>query len=432
MPDVLLVGVGLAAGVGALLWCWALAERGMAIVLLTGYSLFIPWGDLITLPLPGELSSPSTLLGVGAMVVMIIGLVAMDAANPEPAPMIPPFVAFAGLALLTVMWSRTPSESLREVAILLVVMAVFVLAASHQIDQRGLRMFEIGTVVGAASISLFALAQAQLGGLVAGRSGVPRFETVGGDANATSASLLLPFAIGVARTIDSTQSRRARIWWASGATATLVGIYLTVSRGALLSALVVVIVMLAAEGRWKLLLRVGVGGMIAGFGVLAVSGDEIGGHLTNLSSTGRTQIWRLGLHACQSVCDTGSGFGTFPVIYREEFISNPSASGFQSQGFKAHNVLLQMAVETGLVGFGLFLTGLLLTLAVALALPRRFRDAPLGATVGLLITSNLITNSTFKYYWLVPAYVAMSACVARTAGRSREPVGDQRVVAFTR
>ncbi len=413
-----------AAGVlvlAGLLWCWSLTERGHAGTLLALYSFWIPWGDLVPIPAPGPFSAPSTTFGLAAASVMVLGLFFNRATRQRPNSLFAPFVMFAGLAVLTTLWSRSPLVSLKELGFLLGAIVVFLLICIHRFGQADLRKFELGTVAGGASVSAVAFVQAQLFGLSAGKSGIPRFETVGGDANATAASLLLPFAIAFGRAIDSGQSSRARAWWGIAAGLNLVGIYLTVSRGALVAAGVAVMVALSVDRRWRVVAGVALAGVVAGLGLVAASSAAIGGHLFNTSSTGRTQIWRLGLSVCERECGRGSGFGTFPELYREEFMANPTASGFQSDAFKAHNVPLQLAVETGVVGLALFLIGMVLLTRTAVRLPSPWRISAVTATISLLITSNLITNSTFKYYWLVPAYVVMAAGVAAVRPSQSDP-----------
>ena len=44
-------------------------------------------------------------------------------------------------------------------------------------------------------------------------------------------------------------------------------------------------------------------------------------------STGRTEIWRLGLSACSDHCLAGSGWGTFPDVYQDQFRTEEVVAG---------------------------------------------------------------------------------------------------------
>lgn len=418
-PTVVLLLIPVSAA--ALLWIWSLSSHAHGAALLALYSLWIPWGDLAALPAPGAFSAPSTVFGVATFAVMGLEILRSRSEPVAPSPVLAPFALLSGLVLLTVLWSRDPVESLNETVLLLGAIAILFVVSGRRFSRSDLTWFERATVFGGASVSLVATTLSLTVGLPAGKSGIPRFETVGGDANATAASLILPFAIGFGRALDSDLSRRARLLWATGSALSLLGIYLTVSRGALVAAGLGAVAVLVTSRRWRAMLAVATGSLAAGLMLLASSPGAIGDHLLNTSSTGRSQIWSLGLDICSRECLTGSGFGTFPALYRQEFIANPTASGFQSQEFKAHNVLLQFAVETGVLGVVLLMIGFWALFRLCRHLPAADRAGVLAALVGLVVTSNLITNSTFKYYWLVPVYAVVAVSAAKSVGSPAAP-----------
>ncbi len=400
--------------VAGALWTWTLSARYQGAMLLALYSFTVPWGNLVTLPAPGALESPSTVFGL--LTILVIGLELLRPGAPAAAApsILAPFALLAGLIVLTVMWSADPTESINETGILLATISVFFVVCGRQFTTLDLRQFEVATVLGGASVSFVAAGLSLAGRLPTGKSGLPRFETVGDDANATAASLILPFAIGFGRAIDHSLSRRQRTLWGIGSGLSIFGVYLTVSRGALIAASVGAVVVLASNGRLRAIVALATGSTAVLSVLLISSSGLVGNHLLNTSSTGRTQIWSLGASICSRECLTGSGFGTFPGLYRQEFIATPSASGYQVAEFKAHNVPLQLAVETGVVGLLLLLLGFGLLLRMCWQVPFPNRAGALAATTALIVTSNLITNFTFKYYWLVPVYAVVCASASRT------------------
>jgi O-antigen ligase len=70
------------------------------------------------------------------------------------------------------------------------------------------------------------------------------------------------------------------------------------------------------------------------------------------SSSGRTDIWQVGLAACSDYCAFGSGWGTYPQVYAETQASVPGARvlvGDQGS-YQPHNLWLLAIVELGLPG----------------------------------------------------------------------------------
>ncbi len=407
------LGLLVASGLGFVLWAWSLASAGQGPLFLAAFSFSIPWADVVPLPLPGPMASPSTWFTIAAVAVMALSIAIHPDARRLPDPRFVPFALLASVAVASAVWSTSPLVTIEEAILLLASMSVLLVVCGHRFSTRDLQVFEAATVLGGASVSVLAFVQSQLGSLPVGNSGIPRFETVGGDANATAASLLLPFVIAFGRAVQSDLDRRRRALWTAGAGLCLLGIFLTVSRGALIAVAAGGIAVLLADGRWRAVLRIGLVGALSGALLVASAPEVVTSKLLSTDSTGRTQIWRLGLSICRRECLTGSGFGTFPELYREEFLVNPIAGGYQSDAFKAHNTLLQLVVETGLAGLALYLIGLGMILALAMRLPPRHRACALGAVATWLVTSNLIANITFKYYWLVPAYVVAAAFAAR-------------------
>lgn len=424
-PMTALIVLGtLGVAIGGLGWARLLAARGWGLVCLAAYAFFVPFGDLVSLPLPGELSSPSTVSGLATMGLLGVGLLAGHrSSNPLSARAWG--LAFLGVAVASLLWSRSPALTLDELIVLGVTMSVFFLVASHDARPRDVRRFERAAAAGAAIVGLAALVSAALGTVAVGRSGVPRFDTVGDDPNATAASLILPLAVAVSRAIDEKVSRSERTAMLVGAAIIFGGVALTVSRGGMIaSAAVLVLVILHGRNRIRRallsLVLLGTAGTAALLTMPLASG-----RLTTTASTGRLDIWRLGLHACTRECDIGAGFGTFPFIYREEFLTNPSASGFRDEAFKAHNIFVQMIVETGVAGLIFFVATLATVTLAAWRLPATHRAAPFAAMTGLLITNSLITNSTFKYFWLAPAYVALTTTSLHLASAPARPPANR-------
>ena len=78
------------------------------------------------------------------------------------------------------------------------------------------------------------------------------------------------------------------------------------------------------------------------------------------SSSGRLDIWQVGLAACADYCGIGSGWGTFPDVYAETQATVPGARVLTGEegSYQAHNLWLLAIVELGVAGLLLLLIGL--------------------------------------------------------------------------
>ena len=202
------------------------------------------------------------------------------------------------------------------------------------------------------------------------------------------------------------------------------GILLTGSRGGVLAAVVGIVVIMLCGGSTRravgLVVVVGLAVAVA----LRQAPASLEDRLVETSSTGRTDIWQLGLDTCPTYCVHGSGFGSFPAVYEEEFRTNPEGGGFRTAGFRAHNIWLQALIETGVTGLLLLLLAFAATVRDVRKLPREDRGPPLGALLALAVASSLISNLTFKYFWLVLMYAAV---VVSAADHTRRESMAERV-----
>jgi O-antigen ligase len=126
------------------------------------------------------------------------------------------------------------------------------------------------------------------------------------------------------------------------------------------------------------------------------------------SSSGRTDIWRVGLTACDDYCLTGSGWGTFPTVYAETQASVPNAGVLVGEGnYQPHNVWLLLGVELGVAGLLLFGLALAVTWREASRLTQAHRGPPLAVLAGMLLGLGFLSSIEFKFFWMVLIYVAL-------------------------
>jgi len=403
-----------------------LGLRAPVGVLLVAYAAIVPFGSAIDLPipLPPPFDTLSSVVGALASASMLVHLLLIRNGPPQVPTVSMVWLLFIGVAGVTYAWSIVPSVTAEEFFLLVSGLSLYLLATFLPVTARHRERIALAIVAGATLASLLGVAMFASGRAPVGNSGAPRFLLTGDDPNHTAAGLLLPLVLAASMAGDGSRPLLRRLAFAGSGILVAIGIVLTGSRGGILAAVVALFVLGWQSGSLR---RMGVAiATVAVAAVLSLSlaPAALEARLLNSDSTGRTEVWRLGLVACSTYCVQGSGWGTFPDVYQQVFRSDPDAGGYRTQRFRAHNIWLQALVETGFVGFGLLVAGFATAGASLLKLPRAGRAAPLAALIGLAVASSLVSNLTFKYFWLVFLYVAVCATAsARPSAAASSPVG---------
>jgi O-antigen ligase len=389
---------------------------------LPPYTVLIPFSSLLSIA-PGPFGSVSTLLGLLLGIALLTQLVTTRRGSPSISAAVPVWLAFLGLCGLSVFWSIAPLMTAEGFAVLGGQILLFVALVLSRVDAVALRRFENGIVMGGVLVIGYGLAQLMfLGGLPTGGSGSGRFGEDLLGANNQAAALLLPLAVVAYRGLTGPNSRR--LLYGALTLLVLFGILMTGSRGGLIAAATVLatIVLFGAVRRAAALALV-VGAAVVMMIVLLVNPAGVGERQINQadSSSGRSDIWTVGLYSCPQYCLAGAGWGGFPTVYRQELASVPDARILtQGVAYEPHNIFLLSIVEIGVPGLVLLLLGLGIAVAGTLRMPRALRGPPLGALVGTLVSSFFLSNLEFKFFWAVLAYVAMAAMVPQVEREDAE------------
>jgi O-antigen ligase len=140
------------------------------------------------------------------------------------------------------------------------------------------------------------------------------------------------------------------------------------------------------------------------------------------SSSGRVDIWEVGLRACSQYCWSGSGWGTFPDVYAATQALVPGArvlTGDQGS-YQAHNLWLLTLIEVGVVGTLLFTLGLILAFREAWRLPAEWRAPASAAVAALAFALVFLSSMEFKIFWMVLLLVTLYGNVARAEALEEE------------
>jgi O-antigen ligase len=389
---------------------------------LPPYAVLIPFSSLLSVA-PGPFGSVSTLLGLLLGLALLTQLVTTRRGSPSISAAVPVWLAFLGLCGLSVFWSIAPRATADDFATLGAQVLLFVALVLSRVDAVALRRFENAIIAGGVLVVGYGLAQLfVLGGLPSGGSGAGRFGDDLLGPNNQAAALLLPLALVSYRGLTGPHNRRLL----NGALALLLlfGILMTGSRGGLVAAAVVLaaLVLFGAVRRGAAVALV-VGAAVVMAVVLLVNPAGVGERQISQadSSSGRSDIWTVGLYSCPKYCLAGAGWGSFPTVYRQELASVPDARILtQGVAYEPHNIFLLSIVEVGVGGLVLLVVGLGVAVIGAMRMPRAQRGPPLGALIGTVVASFFLSNLEFKFFWAVLAYAAMAAMVSQVEREDAE------------
>jgi O-antigen ligase len=406
-----LVPFALAAGV-------VMLQRPLTVT-LPAFAATLPFGGLLSVG-SSRFTTLSSVLGLILVVALAAHLVVGDRAAGPMSLTVPLWLLFLGVAGATSLWSLDASTSAVGFVLLGSLAAIYVLVSMSPVDRRVLRRTEDGLLLGGVAVTCYGLAQlmflggfpAHVAGAVApgGRFG---YDLLGPDNEAVV--LLLPMLVAASRAVMR-ESRRSRTLYLALAALMLVGIVMTGSRGGILAAGVsgITLALSGRAGRGRLLAYSALG-LVAAASVFLLHPLGIAERtVATTSSSGRTDIWRVGLAACPQFCPIGAGWETFPLVYAQEQASVPDAEVLVGQGgsYQAHNVILLVAIELGLPGLVLLFAVLGLTIADALRLPAHLRGPPLAALLGTFVAAMFLSNLEYKFFWMALIMVALSRNVA--------------------
>jgi O-antigen ligase len=406
----------------------ALAAR-RPVVLIAVYAAVVPFGSSISVPgVPGPFGTLSTIIGLLVALLLLVHLaLGRQRVIDLPAPL-PLWVLVVVTAAITTAWSIDRVATVFGLLVLASLVGLYVVASLIDVGPEGVHRIGSALVVSGSGIGVFALAQLVTGTMfVDPGTGTPRFVLAGGggevgDPNITAAGLLLPLSIALFRTLEVQRTGRDRAGHALAVIAMTVAILLTGSRGGLfgLVAIGAVLFLLVSDRRprsWHLVL-----GAVVAVCLFLLAPAELQTRLLDVSSTGRADIWMIGLAACSDYCLQGSGWDTFHHIHARGLLVSPDRTGWVF-GFGPHNVWLQILVQTGIAGFVFFMAALVISYRELLRLPSQWRGAPVAALTSLLAANIFLGNFHFKYFWLTLLYVNLCISAAEHLDEGRRHAG---------
>src|SRR4051794_19947801 len=326
-------------------------------------------------------------VAAGALFLPLVAPTTLWPGTPTPVRRLPRAVAVWTFSLAviatTTLWSVAPRLTLSAVAALAVTILLFAILATADVDASTLRRMENGILVGAALVCLYALGQFLTGHLPVRPPGGARAgqDLIGADHLA--AALMLPLAIAAWRVGRASRWRDRAVYGAT-VVVVIVGMLLTGSRAGLIATLTIVVALAICSDRRKSMvaLTLVVIGLVGA--VLITQPGGVGARQTQTTSSGRTDIWRVGLHVCPHYCVIGAGWGTYGQVFEQSIVQTPGTKLLREVAYQPHNNWLLATVEAGALGILLILLGFGLAWRDALLTPPPWRGPPGAAGGGAL------------------------------------------------
>jgi O-antigen ligase len=389
-------------------------------VLLPLYALTVPLGSTFSVPgLPPEFGSASSLVGLTLTGALAVRLLVMPSSRRMPGLPTGVWLGLLALAVCSMVWSISTATTLTALQVLSSLVLLYALVAMSQAGMAVRERLELALVTGGVAVSLWGILQTLTNSLPTSEASGPRFGRDLLGPNHTAAALLLPLAIALSR-LESRSTSRGRVVYGASVAALVAAITLSGSRGGLVGAGVTFLVFAVLSRRPRLLLVSGAVVAAVVGGVIVADPGGIGSRQLREGSSGRTDIWQVGLTACRSDCPRGTGWGTFGVVYERTQSSVPTAKVLRrGTTYEPHNIFLLLAIEAGITGLVLLLAGLTLTARQAWKLPAQLRAPPLAALAGLITSAFFLSNFEFKYFWMTLLYVTVMDTVHHSSRAPR-------------
>ena len=382
------------------------------------FAVLVPFGKALSIG-PSRFGSVSSLVGLLVIAGLSLQLVRNRQGAHRLSPSVPIWLLFLAMACVTTAWTIDLTATLQGIVVLGSLVVLYVLVTMSHVDRQGLRRIENGVLIGGVLAVGYGLYQLLLlGGFPGDRpgEGIAPDGRFGNDLigpGVEAVALLLPLAIAVNRAFTEGSGRTRLVNGVIGGLM-LWGVLMTGSRTGTLAAVVVLLTLAVAgprRARGPLALWLGaalvVGAVVWLYHPAGVATRTFG---SALSSSGRVDIWRVGIDACPQYCALGSGWGTYPDVYAQTQASVPGARVLVGQGgsYQPHNLWLLAVIELGVPGLLLLTLGLLTALAEGARLPRAVRGPPVAALAGLVVAVFFLSSMEFKFFWMTLIMVALN------------------------
>jgi O-antigen ligase len=243
-----------------------------------------------------------------------------------------------------------------------------------------------------------------------------------GDPNEEAAVLVAALALTAGLFATLPKESPKRFWCLVAGLVCVLGLLNTVSRGGLVALVCMLIAGAIFGGRWRsraiALLVAGVTALGIYYAILAPGSAR--SHAASSSTSGRSDLWKVGWRMFQANPILGVGSGNFnhaTIHYVADSGALTRADLIIDAPKVAHNVYLEVLDDLGIPGLAAFLTVLVASIALSLRAAKRYElagDTPFElmsrcvvlAIIGILAADFFLSGEYSKQLWLLLALPA--------------------------
>jgi O-antigen ligase len=393
-------------------WLLIGGSIGLFLVLLrpieTGlglYAFLIPFESMTIM---GDGNGPATTLlryvGLLALFVTVgIGWLRDRITKPPRSALF--WSLFIFWVVASTQWAIDPQLALARLPTALGLWLLYLAIVSVRIPDREFSWVALLTISGGCGASLYSAYTFFQSGSAIGRVSLAEGSTLS-DPNFFAATLLLPLSQATGEVLVSSAWWR-RVLFLAGTGVIALALFLTMSRGALLALMTIVLVFLARlRMNWRLLLPT------VAFGAALLFMPRLFFERVQEASTsragGRQDIWVVGIHSLKTYGAFGAGVDNFSRAYQRY---EGAAYFFAGDQRDAHNVYLCTSVEFGILGI-LFLFKAVSSHLRAFPRPSRNNvtstrlvafEAACWAMLVMGFSLDLLWRKTFWFVWALSA-----------------------------
>jgi O-antigen ligase len=333
------------------------------------------------------------------------------------------FVAWSGLSAV---WAESDS-AVAQSTVRFALDAMLLPIVFSAIRERKHVVWLLGVfVVGALLSVLWGLTQAKVANSSSAlQVGRLTGATVEANVLATLLIVCMVFASALALRARGPAARALSVCAALAAAAAFFG---TFSRGGIIAFLVAILTGCVYGGRWRrVFVALAIGVALVGAVVLHDTTSTAAQRLTSTDTSGRSDIWTVGLRMVRAHPIVGIGSGNYTIAEPHYLLTSAgtvkNVNLILTSPHVAHNIYLNVLAEMGIIGLALFLSVIALSIRSAVRAVTLFRASGdrsmeiLGRAlviviIGILAADFFVSDQYSKQLWLLlglgPALLAIA------------------------